>query len=90
MKRLITLALILAVMCCGLAGCIKPYNTPEFITIEPHQTAFLIPLIGDTTEQASFESEEMLMQAKVSTKEIEIPHRWVQTGRRPWRGDPLR
>ena len=87
MKKLITLALILAVMCCGLAGCIKPYNTPEFITIEPHQTAFLIPLIGDTTEQASFESEEMLMQAKVSTKEIEIPHRWVQTGRLHWCGE---
>lgn len=87
MKKLITLALVLAVMCCGLAGCIKPYNVPEFITIEPHQTAFLIPLIGDTTEQASFESEEMLMQAKVSTKEIEIPHRWVQTGRRYWRGE---
>lgn len=69
------------------SGCRKPYDKPEFVTIEPHQTAFLIPLIGDTTNQASFESEEMLMQAKVSTKEIQIPHRWVQTGRRHWRGE---
>lgn len=69
------------------SGCRKPYDKPEFVTIEPHQTAFLIPLIGDTTNQASFESEEMLMQAKVSTKEIQIPHRWVQTGRRYWRGE---
>lgn len=69
------------------SGCRKPYDKPEFVTIEPHQTAFLIPLIGDTTSQASFESEEMLMQAKVSTKEIQIPHRWVQTGRRYWRGE---
>ena len=68
-------------------GCRKPYDQPEFVTIKPHQTAFLIPLIGDTTNQASFESEEMLMQAKVSTKEIQIPHRWVQTGRKHWMGE---
>ena len=87
MKKLIVIALALVMCCCMFTGCIKPYNTPEFVTIEPHQTAFLIPLIGDTTNQASFESEEMLMQAKVSTKEIEIPHRWVQTGRRHWKGE---
>ena len=45
-------------------GCRRPYDTPEFITIEPSQTAFLIPLVGDTNNQASFESEEMLTQAK--------------------------
>lgn len=87
MKKIITLMLAL-VMCLTLfTGCRKPYDTPEFVTIEPHQTAFLIPLIGDTTNQASFESEEMLMQAKVSTKEIQIPHRWVQTGRKHWQGE---
>lgn len=63
-----------------LTGC-KPYDKPEFVTIEASETAFLIPLVGDTTEQASFESEELLEQAKVATKEIQIPHRWVQTGR---------
>jgi hypothetical protein len=87
MKKIITLALVLIMTCTLFTGCVKPYNTPEFVTIEPHQTAFLIPLIGDTTSQASFESEEMLMQAKVSTKEIEIPHRWVQTGRWSWTGE---
>lgn len=88
MKKIITLALVLAMCCTMFTGCFrKPYDTPEFVTIEPHQTAFLIPLVGDTTNQASFESEEMLMQAKVSTKEIEIPHRWVQTGRKYWMGE---
>lgn len=87
MKKLITLVFMSLICCIFLTGCVKPYNTPEFVTIEPHQTAFLIPLVGDTTDQASFESEEMLMQAKVSTKEIEIPHRWVQTGRWSWRGE---
>lgn len=87
MKKLLILILTLVMVCCCFTGCIKPYDKPEFVTIEPHQTAFLIPLVGDTTNQASFESEELLMQAKVSTKEIQIPHRWVQTGRRHWRGE---
>lgn len=87
MKKIISLLLILIMCLTMFTGCRKPYDTPEFVTIEPHQTAFLIPLIGDTANQASFESEEMLMQAKVSTKEIQIPHRWVQTGRKHWQGE---
>lgn len=87
MRKIISLLLILVMCLTMFTGCRKPYDTPEFVTIEPHQTAFLIPLIGDTTNQASFESEEMLMQAKVSTKEIQIPHRWVQTGRKHWQGE---
>lgn len=79
--------LTLAVSLTMFTGCRRPYDKPEFVTIEPHQTAFLIPLIGDTGNQASFESEEMLMQAKVSTKEIQIPHRWVQMGRKSWQGE---
>lgn len=87
MKKIIAMVLTLVMCCTMFTGCVKPYNTPEFVTIEPHQTAFLIPLVGDTSNQASFESEEMLMQAKVAAKEIEIPHRWVQTGRFSWRGE---
>lgn len=87
MKKIIAMFLLITMCCCMFTGCVKPYDKPEFVTIEPHQTAFLIPLVGDTTAQASFESEEMLMQAKVAAKEIEIPHRWVQTGRRYWRGE---
>lgn len=87
MKKMIALVLMLVLVGTCLCGCVRPYDKPEFVTIEPHQTAFLIPLIGDTTNQASFESEDMLMQAKVAAKEIQIPHRWVQTGRRSWRGE---
>lgn len=77
----------------GLVACLfcftgcKPYDVPEFVTIEASQTAFLIPLTGDTSEQASFASEELLEQAKVATKEIQIPHRWVQTGRMSTHGE---
>lgn len=87
MKKMIALVLMLVLVGTCLCGCVRPYDKPEFVTIEPHQTAFLIPLIGDTTNQASFESEDMLMQAKVAAKEIQIPHRWVQTGRMHWVGE---
>ena len=80
MKKIITLVFMLAIIGCLFAGC-KPYDKPEFITIEASQTAFLIPLVGDTSDQGVFESEELLLEAKVATKEIQIPHRWVQTGK---------
>ena len=87
MKKIISLALIIVMVCCMFTGCRKPYDKPEFVTIEASQTAFLIPLVGDSTTQSAFESEELLLDAKVATKEIQIPHRWVQTGRKHWIGD---
>ncbi len=86
-KKIIALVLMLVTVCCCFAGCRKPYDKPEFVTIEASQTAFLIPLVGDTSDQGVFESEDLLLQAKVATKEIQIPHRWVQTGRRNWQGE---
>lgn len=86
-KKLITLLLVIVMACTLFTGCRKPYDKPEFVTIEASQTAFLIPLVGDTGAQSAFESEELLTEAKVATKEIQIPHRWVQTGRKHWMGD---
>lgn len=86
-KRVIVLVLMAILVCLCFTGCRKPYDTPEFVTIEASQTAFLIPLIGDTSDQGVFESEELLKSAKIATKEIQIPHRWVQTGRRHWQGE---
>ena len=87
MKKLICMILVIIMSCTLFAGCRKPYDKPEFVTIEASQTAFLIPLVGDTTTQSAFESEDLLNDAKVATKEIQIPHRWVQTGRKHWKGD---
>lgn len=91
MKKKMIKKIVLATAVCAsltsLTGCRKPYDTPEFITIEASQTAFLIPLVGNTSEQALFESEELLESAKVATKEIQIPHRWVQTGRKSYKGE---
>lgn len=85
-KKLIVLMLTL-VLILSMTACRKPYDTPEFVTIEASQTAFLIPLIGDTGNQGVFESEDLLLEAKVATKEIQIPHRWVQLGRKEWDGE---
>ena len=86
-KKLVVLLLVIVMTCTMFSGCRKPYDKPEFVTIEASQTAFLIPLVGDTTTQSAFESEELLTEAKVATKEIQIPHRWVQMGRRHWYGE---
>lgn len=86
MKR-IFMILTMLLLVFAFTGCVKPYDEPEFVTIEASQTAFLIPLVGDTTNQGAFESEEMLAQAKVATKEVQIPHRWVQLGRMNWDGE---
>lgn len=86
MKKIFVLIAILTMaifMCCS---CRKPYDVPEFVTIEASQTGYLVPLVGDTTEQSAFESEELLSQSKVATKEIQIPHRWIQTGRKHYMG----
>ena len=87
LKKIIALVFMFVLVCTCFTGCRKPYDKPEFITITPSQTAFLVPLVGDSSNQAAFESEEMLLEHKVATKEIQIPHRWVQTGRRNWMGE---
>lgn len=85
-KKIITVFLA-GCITMSITACRKPYDKPEFVTIEASQTAFLVPLIGDTEAQSAFDSEELLLEHKVATKEIQIPHRWVQTARRHWKGD---
>lgn len=76
----LAVTIIAIALACSMTGC-KPYDKPEFVVVEPSQTAFLVPLVGETDQQSNFESEELLNELKVATKEIQIPHRWVKTGR---------
>jgi hypothetical protein len=85
--RIFMLAVMLVMCVLTFASCRKPYDKPEFKNIEASQTAFLVPLIGDTSDQGAFDSEELLLETKVATKEIQIPHRWVQNGRKHWQGE---
>ncbi|MEB5480755.1 SPFH domain-containing protein [Shouchella clausii] len=63
-----------------LTGCVKPYNKPVFVEIEPNQTAFVIPLEGNTGDQGKFESEALLKESQVATKRVQVERKWVQTG----------
>ncbi len=65
----------------GLTGCVKPYDRPEYVEIDTSETGFLIPLEGDGTQQARFQSEDYLKQRKIATKRVQILHRWSQEGR---------
>lgn len=68
-KKIIMVSLAI-VMAFAFTGCTKR----EVHTIEPHETAFLIPLNGDTGSQASFESEALLAEAKVAAKQVYITY----------------
>ena len=52
MKKIIIVILAVMMFCLCFTGCIKPYDKPEFVTIEASQTAFLVPLVGDSSNQA--------------------------------------
>ena len=63
------------------SGCMKSYDKPEYVEIDTSETGFLIPLEGDGTQQAKFQSEDYLKQRKVAAKRVQIMHRWSQEGR---------
>lgn len=86
MKKKLCILLSVLALSITLTGC-KAYDKPEVILISPSETAFLIPLVGDTSKQGAFNSEALLAKTKISTKEIEIPHRWLKTGRMSSNGE---
>lgn len=77
-NRIVLLGLLLLSL--AVVGC-KPYNTPEFQELSNNETGFLIPLEGDTTDQTLFDSEDYLGTKQVAAKKVQIPKRWVKTGR---------
>lgn len=86
MKKLrFFLVAVLAFAILGTTSCRKPYQEERYEEVEPHQTAFVIPLEeGTMKNQATFESEEYLNENKVAAKRIYIPTQWHQTGRSGW------
>jgi hypothetical protein len=65
-----------------ITGCDRRiYDAPQYVDIAANQTAFLVPLEGDTKKQAQWDSQEFLKDKKVATRRIQIPHRWMQTDR---------
>ncbi|MEI6659983.1 MAG: SPFH domain-containing protein [bacterium] len=66
-------------------ACMGPAKVLPLEKVGPNETAFVIPLEGQTSNQAKFESVEFLNAHKVMSKQIEIPVRERSTGR--WSGD---
>ena len=79
--------LLVAASALFMTGCRKKYNKPEYLTIAPNETVFMIQAEGDSTKQDQFKSPEMLAKNMVAAKRILIPKRWNQTGRPGWHGD---
>jgi len=78
------ISLMFAVILMTCTGCFrKPFHAPVYSEIGTNETAFVIPLEGETGKQDSFASSDLLLERKVATKRIEIPHRWEETGRKP-------
>jgi hypothetical protein len=77
---------VVVLLATGAALFIRPYDVPEFVEVDSSETAFLIPLEGDTANQASFQSVKFLEEKKVATKRVQITHRWQQMGYWPTSG----
>ena len=82
MKKILkVIMLMLAIFM--LTSCMKPYDEPEYVEVEPSETAFLIPLEDASEKQAKLDSFEALEKMMIMKKRIQISHRWHPTGRMP-------
>lgn len=80
MKKTKLLVVSAGLVALFLSGCVKPYNEPVFVEVGPNETAYVIPLQGDTSQQGKFASAAFLEQHKVAAKRIQVPREWVSTG----------
>ena len=64
----------------NLTGCGDP-KLPMIVEVHPSETAFVIPLEGNTSSQGKMMSAEYLSQMKVATKRIYLAQTKISTGR---------
>lgn len=72
-------------------SCVRPYDKPEYVEVGPNETAFVIPMFTDTNVKTEDqvqvnENVDFYKQHMVSSKLIQIPHKWIKTGRTPRSG----
>lgn len=84
MRKLSFVALLFAVVM--FTGCVRPYDKPEYVKVGPNETAFVIPMFTDesvkTEDQVHLnEGVDFYQKKMVSSKLIQIPHKWIKTGR---------
>jgi len=68
-------------------SCRKPYDVPQYETVGTSETAYLIPLEGDSGKQVKLDSAAAYDKMKVMAKRIQITKRWNQTGRMGHQGE---
>ena len=82
MKRSTILNLVLITLITGLLSACGPANVEKFVSIEPNETAFLVPLEGASKSgQKGFMSVDYLNENKAASKRISLPLRKWKTGR---------
>ena len=86
MKKFSFAIALLFAMAVMFTGCVRPYDKPEYVEIGPNETAFVIPMFTDdnvkTEDQVHLnENVEFYQRNMVSSKLIQIPHKWIKTGR---------
>lgn len=75
----VSLGALVLLMGMGCSTCATSHKK-DIEYIEPNETAFLIPLSGDTSGQTQFESVQFLKDKQVAAKQITIPYHKVKTG----------
>jgi hypothetical protein len=73
----------LILLCLFFTGC-GPVKLEQFVDIQDHETAFVIPLEGGNENQEKFQSKEFLEKSMIAAKRISLPLRTRSTGRMPW------
>ena len=85
MKKIFGLFIMLAVMSVMCTSCmfIRPYDKPEYVQIDTNETAIVIDLFaeGEENTQVTLTSEEYYEKHLLNEKLVQIPHKWVKTGR---------
>ena len=81
-KFLLTSAMAVAVLTASSSGAFAYYSTsdyPEWIEIQSNQSAFAIPVVGDTkSTQTSYGSKNYLEEKKVASKRFQVPHSLIR------------
>jgi len=83
MASKIVSVLLCGLICFSLTAC-GPPKIDKVIEISPNETAFVVPLEGDTSKQGKFMSENYLEKNKVAAKRIYLPLTKIKTGRYWW------
>jgi hypothetical protein len=76
--------LFATVLSAALIASCGPPQLEQFKEIKPNETAFVISLEGNKSDQAKFDSSEAVKNLRVSTRRIPIPLRQKSLGRAPW------